>query len=44
LLVKAGFSDIRIFGDRSFAPPSPTEERWHIAARKPLQPEAAEGR
>ena len=35
LLTQAGFTDIRTFGDGTFAPPSPTEPRWHIAARKP---------
>lgn len=35
LLLAAGFADIRLFGDGTFAPPSPTEQRWHIAARKP---------
>jgi len=36
LLRKAGFADLRVFGDGTFALPSPTEQRWHIAARKPL--------
>jgi len=36
LLTQAGFTDFRIFGDGTFAPPAPTEQRWHIAARKPL--------
>ncbi len=35
LLSQAGFTDIRLFGDGTFAPPKPTEQRWHIAARKP---------
>jgi ubiquinone/menaquinone biosynthesis C-methylase UbiE len=39
LLAGAGFTDIRIFGDRTFAQPKPTEQRWHIAVRKPLPPE-----
>lgn len=41
LLLQAGFADVRLFGDGTFAPPSPTEQRWHIAARKPLPPEEA---
>ena len=39
LLEAAGFADIRVFGDVSFAPPKPDEPRWHLAARKPLQPQ-----
>ena len=39
LLAQAGFTEVRVFGDGTFAPPSPTEQRWHIAARKPLLPE-----
>ena len=35
LLLQAGFADVRFFGDGTFAPPSETELRWHIAARKP---------
>ena len=42
LLAQAGFADIRVFGDGTFAPPTPTELRWHIAARKPLAPDVAE--
>lgn len=37
LLAQAGFADVRVFGDGTFAPPSPVELRWHIAARKPAQ-------
>ena len=40
LLLQAGFADVRMFGDGTFAPPSATEQRWHIAARKPAQPES----
>jgi SAM-dependent methyltransferase len=36
LLSQAGFADIRLFGDATFALPKPTEQRWHFAARKPL--------
>lgn len=43
LLQQAGFADVRIFGDGTFAPPAPTEQRWHIAARRPLPPEMDEG-
>ncbi|HNX61398.1 MAG TPA: methyltransferase domain-containing protein [Candidatus Limiplasma sp.] len=39
LLTRAGFGDIRIFGDLSYALPRPADQRWHIAARKPLPPE-----
>ena len=39
LLLQAGFADVRVFGDGTFAPPSATEQRWHIAARKPALPE-----
>jgi SAM-dependent methyltransferase len=39
LLSQAGFEGIEIFGDRTFAPPSPDEQRWHIAAQKPEQPD-----
>ena len=38
LLSQAGFTEVKVFGDGTFAPPSPTESRWHIAARKPLPP------
>ena len=34
LLGRAGFSDIQIFGDRTFAPPEPDALRVHIAARR----------
>ena len=37
LLAQAGFADIRVFGDGTFAPPSATEQRWHIAARRPIE-------
>ena len=40
LLHDAGFADVRVFGDGTFAPPAPTELRWHIAARKPAHPES----
>ncbi|HNW86050.1 MAG TPA: class I SAM-dependent methyltransferase [Candidatus Limiplasma sp.] len=40
LLTRAGFADIRIFGDGTFAPPAPSEQRWHIAARKPVPQDA----
>lgn len=40
LLGQAGFTDVRAFGDGTFAPPSATEQRWHIAARRP---QAGEG-
>lgn len=43
LLAQAGFADVRVFGDGTFAPPAATELRWHIAARKPLPPEGGEG-
>ena len=43
LLLQAGFADIRVFGDGTFAPPTPTEQRWHMAARKPLAADEAEG-
>ena len=36
LLQTAGFTDISLFGDRHTAPPGPEENRWHIAALKPL--------
>lgn len=39
VLTQAGFADIRVFGDRTFAPPAEEEQRWHIAARKPMPPE-----
>ena len=39
LLMRAGYADIRVFGDRTYAPPRPNEQRWHVAARKPLPPE-----
>lgn len=35
LLIQAGYTDIRILGDRSFTPIKPTEQRWHFIARKP---------
>ena len=38
-LTLAGFADQRIFGDLTFAPPKDDEQRWHIAARKPLPPD-----
>ena len=37
LLKQAGFADIRVFGDGTFAPPAVDELRWHIAARRPLE-------
>ena len=42
LLRQAGFTDVRVFGDGTFAPPKPTELRWHIAARKPQVTEEEE--
>ena len=42
LLARAGFTDVRVFGDGTFAPPAATEQRWHIAARKPTAPDAAD--
>lgn len=36
LLAQAGFEGVRVFGDGTFAPPCATEQRWHIAARRPL--------
>lgn len=35
LLLEAGFADVKAFGDGTFAPPTETELRWHIAARRP---------
>ncbi len=35
LLAQAGFQDIRTFGDGVLSPPTPTEQRWHVAARRP---------
>ena len=34
LLVSAGFTDIRLFGDRTMAEPAPNSLRWHITAQK----------
>lgn len=33
-LLDAGFADVRLYGDRTLAPPSDTEKRWHITAVK----------
>jgi len=35
ILAKAGFADIRIWGDRTFEPPRTDEQRIHITAMKP---------
>lgn len=34
-LAQAGFTDIRVFGDRTFAAPLPEEARMHVAAIRP---------
>ncbi len=34
LLVSAGFTDIRLFGDRTMTEPAPNSLRWHITAQK----------
>ena len=36
LLQTAGFTDVVFYGDRSMSPPGAHEERWHVAARKPV--------
>ncbi len=33
-LTAAGFEDIKVYGDRSFAPPRPEEARLHFSARR----------
>ncbi len=38
-LLKAGFTDIAIYGDKRLATPAAKENRWHIAAKKPAAPE-----
>ncbi|MCL1854455.1 MAG: class I SAM-dependent methyltransferase [Clostridia bacterium] len=35
LLAGEGFSEIALYGDRTFQKPDAREKRWHIAARKP---------
>ena len=42
LLKQAGFADIRVFGDGTFAPPAADELRWHIAARRPAETNGAQ--
>ncbi len=42
LLARAGFADVSVFGDRTFLPPAPDEQRWHVAARKPAAPRGAD--
>ncbi len=39
LLKTVGFEKISIFGDRRMQPPRDQENRWFIAARKPVTPE-----
>jgi len=34
LLLKAGFTDIAVYGDRTLGAPGTAEKRWHIAATK----------
>lgn len=41
-LAKAGFTHIACYGDRHMQVPSLRETRWHIAARKPVDPGAFE--
>ncbi len=40
LLEGVGFTDVRVFGDKRLEDPKPTEVRWFVAARKPLEEEA----
>ena len=33
-LAEAGFQGVQIYGERTFEPPQPTDQRWHVAAIK----------
>lgn len=39
LLGKVGFTEVELFGDKRFEPPSAKEKRWHVGARKPVEQE-----
>ena len=41
LLSRAGYAEVRVFGDGTFSPPKATEQRWHFVARKPPENEEA---
>lgn len=43
LLHEAGFDHVAVYGNGRMEPPRADEQRWHIAARRPVEMEALEG-